>query len=124
MIVFSIVCLIVVLVPLAYLVIQLLASIRSSTTWAGNSQPYQYFCIAIAAHDEETVIGNTVQKLLKLDYPSDRFSVHIVGDHCTDRTAEFARRAGAMVYERTEGDRNGKASALAWLFHHILAYDY
>lgn len=121
MIVISVICLIIILIPWGYLVLQLLGSIRSPALGnIYNSTPVNYFCIAIAAHDEETVIQSTVQRLLKLDYPAELFSIHVVADHCSDGTAELARRAGAMVYERREGPRNGKASALSWLFQQIL----
>jgi cellulose synthase/poly-beta-1,6-N-acetylglucosamine synthase-like glycosyltransferase len=117
----SVICLVIVLVPWGYLVLQLLGSIRSPALGnIYNATPVNYFCIAIAAHDEETVIQSTVQRLLKLDYPAELFSIHVVADHCSDGTADLARRAGAMVYERREGPRNGKASALSWLFQQIL----
>lgn len=107
--------------PLVYLMLQLVASIRTSSFKNIHEQlPIHYFIIAIAAHNEEAVIANTVQRLLKLDYPSNLYSVHIVADHCSDRTAESARVAGAVVHERNEGPRSGKGSALSWLFERIL----
>jgi 1,2-diacylglycerol 3-beta-glucosyltransferase len=45
--------------------------------------------IIVPAHDEEVVIGHTIQTLLELDYA--RFCVIVVNDGSTDRTGERAR---------------------------------
>ncbi|MEW6404221.1 MAG: glycosyltransferase family 2 protein, partial [Chloroflexota bacterium] len=79
------------------------------------------FIIVIPAHDEAGVIGATVSRLLAIDYPAHLFSIHIIADHCSDNTAEVARRAGAVVHERNEGPRTGKGAALSWLFQRILS---
>lgn len=122
MLIFSMLGLFLMLLPLSYLLLQLIASIRESSLERLHDHiPSYSFAIAVPAHDEETVIANTVQRLLKLHYPSNLYSIHIVADHCSDRTAEFARRAGAVVHERNEGPRSGKGAALSWLFEHILA---
>jgi cellulose synthase/poly-beta-1,6-N-acetylglucosamine synthase-like glycosyltransferase len=121
MIFFSLIILSLVLLPLAYLMMQLIASIQTAPFENMHDQsPTHYFIIAIAAHNEEAVIANTVQQLLELDYPSSLYSVHVVADHCSDKTAESARHAGALVHERNEGHRSGKGSALSWLFQRIL----
>ncbi len=101
--------------------IQLIASVRTShlknlTAWT----PTYSFMVSIAAHNEEAVIANTVRRLLELNYPSNLYSIQIVADHCSDQTAELARRAGAIVHERNDGPRNGKGAALDWLFKRIL----
>jgi cellulose synthase/poly-beta-1,6-N-acetylglucosamine synthase-like glycosyltransferase len=76
--------------------------------------------IVVPAHNEANVIGSTVERLCRIDYPSHLFSIHVVADHCTDETAEVARLAGAIVHERKEGPRTGKGAALSWLFQKIL----
>jgi cellulose synthase/poly-beta-1,6-N-acetylglucosamine synthase-like glycosyltransferase len=108
--------------PLAYLVLLALASVRSagiSTT--GSGVPLRRFVIAIPAHNEASVIANTVRKLSTLNYPADSFAIQVVADHCSDNTADAARQAGAVVHERNEGPRNGKGAALSWLFERILS---
>lgn len=121
MLIFSILGFCLMLLPVGYLMLQLIASIRTSPLdkMHGRS-PSHSFAIAIPAHDEEAVIAKTVQRLFKLHYPAHLYSIHIVADHCSDRTAEFARRAGAVVHERNEGPRSGKGAALSWLFQRIL----
>jgi cellulose synthase/poly-beta-1,6-N-acetylglucosamine synthase-like glycosyltransferase len=121
MLIFSMLGLCLVLLPLGYLMLQLIASIRISPREKMHEHlPTHSFAIAVPAHDEEAVIANTVQRLFKLHYPSHLYTIHIVADHCSDRTAEFARRAGAVVHERNEGPRSGKGAALSWLFERIL----
>jgi cellulose synthase/poly-beta-1,6-N-acetylglucosamine synthase-like glycosyltransferase len=108
-------------VPAGYMFLLALASMWPRPQLPRVSPPRTRFIIAIPAHDEETVIARTVQRLLQLDYPRDLFRVHIVADHCSDRTAEFGRTAGAVVHERREEPRSGKGAALAWLFQRILS---
>ncbi len=109
------------LIPTLYLLGIALASVRPARPldWRAR-QPQTRFAIAIPAHNEETVIAGTVQRLMALDYPFDYFQIHIVADHCTDQTALLARQAGAVVHERNEGPRSGKGAALSWLFKRIL----
>jgi len=117
----SILLLAVLFVPFAYLLVMALASIRPAkpVQWQGRN-PQTNFAIAIPAHDEDAVIATTVNRLLALDYPGERFTIHIVADHCSDQTARLAREAGAVVHERDEGPRSGKGAALSWLFERIL----
>jgi cellulose synthase/poly-beta-1,6-N-acetylglucosamine synthase-like glycosyltransferase len=121
MTIISFIALFVSIFPLGYLLLLALASIRSaSSPLINNRRPLTRFIVAIPAHDEETVIGATVQRMKKLVYPTELFSVHIVADHCSDNTATIARQAGAFVHERNEGPRTGKGAALSWLFKRVL----
>jgi glycosyltransferase involved in cell wall biosynthesis len=72
------------------------------------------FLVLVPAHDEELIIGETVEALMSLDYPADRYTTVVIADNCSDRTAEVARQAGATVFERTEPDNRGKGRALNW----------
>jgi cellulose synthase/poly-beta-1,6-N-acetylglucosamine synthase-like glycosyltransferase len=76
--------------------------------------------IVLPAHNEASVIGATVGRLLTIEYPEHLYSIHIIADHCSDNTAQAARSAGAVVHERNEGPRTGKGAALSWLFQRIL----
>lgn len=106
--------------PVAYLYLLGLAAVRLRTTQP-NAAPRCRFAITIAAYDEETVIGRAVSNLRQQDYPPDLYDIYIVADHCSDETADRARRAGAICWERNEGLRGGKGAALAWLFEKVLA---
>lgn len=120
----SIVALIVVSVPVAYLVVLAVASAFPSPGPTLRREPTHRFVVAIPAHDEGSVIAATVRRLHQLDYPSELFDVHVVADHCSDLTAELARHAGAVVHERNDGPRTGKGAALSWLFSQVLRDDY
>jgi len=117
----SLILLIILFIPTVYIFLIALASTKPARQISFKERnPLTFFVIAIPAHDEETVIAATVQRLLALDYPKNQFSIHIVADHCTDLTAEKARLAGAVVHERNEGPRSGKGAALSWLFQRVL----
>ncbi len=52
----------------------------------------------IPAHNEESVIFDSVKELLeKQTYPKELYDVFVVAHNCTDKTAELARKAGAKV---------------------------
>lgn len=78
---------------------------------------YAFF---IAAHNEEAVIANLVKSIKDQDYPSELIDVFVVADACTDNTADEARRAGAIVYERNDLARKGKSWVMDYGFTRIL----
>ncbi len=75
--------------------------------------------IVIAARNEETVIGNLIDSIKKQDYPSDLLTIFVVADNCTDKTAEIARKNGAICYERFDDLYKTKGFALEYLFDRI-----
>ncbi len=75
--------------------------------------------ICIAARNEEAVIGNLIDSIHKQDYPSDLYTIFVVADNCTDKTAEIARSMGAIVYERFDEEHKTKGYALQFLFNQI-----
>ena len=75
--------------------------------------------IVIAARNEETVIGNLIDSIKKQDYPSDLLTIFVVADNCTDKTAEIARKNGAICYERFDDLHKTKGFALEYLFDRI-----
>jgi len=77
------------------------------------------FVIFVPAYNEATVIERSIEAMMAMDYPKDRYSVHVVADNCTDSTAALARSLGATVHERTDAERPGKGPALNWLFEQV-----
>ena len=77
------------------------------------------YAIVIAARNEEAVIGNLLDSIKKQDYPSDLITTFVVADNCTDKTAEIARKNGAVCYERFDNERKTKGFALQYLFERI-----
>jgi 1,2-diacylglycerol 3-beta-glucosyltransferase len=119
----SLIALLVCALPLGYLFLLALASVRPASPLKMRAHPSHRFVVAIPAHDEASVIEGTVRRLRTLDYPANLFSIHVVADHCSDNTAALARQAGAFVHERNDGPRIGKGAALSWLFQRILDDD-
>lgn len=86
-----------------------------------GGDPASRFAIVIPAHNEELLIGTMLSSLAQIDYPEDRYDVHIIADNCSDRTAEIARAAGVNVQVRTDVERRGKGYALSWAFNRLMA---
>jgi cellulose synthase/poly-beta-1,6-N-acetylglucosamine synthase-like glycosyltransferase len=78
------------------------------------------FAIVIPAHNEEALIGTMLSSLARIEYPADRFDVHIIADNCTDRTAEIASAAGVHVHTRTDREHRGKGYALSMAFNLLI----
>ena len=70
--------------------------------------------LLVPAHNEELLIDSCVRSLIALDYPPARFSVVVIADNCTDRTADLARAASARCLERHDVEHPGKPRAVAW----------
>lgn len=75
-----------------------------------------YFAILIPARNEESVIAETVGMLSRLNYPRHKFDILVIADNCTDRTAQAAASAGALVFERDDPAARSKAHAMKWFF--------
>ena len=84
---------------------------------AKKQHTYAFF---IAAHNEEAVIANLVKSIKDQDYPFELIDVFVVADACTDNTAQAAREAGAIVYERNDLSRKGKSWVMDYGFDRIL----
>lgn len=77
------------------------------------------FAVISAARNEEAVIKQFVDSVKNQNYPSGLVDIYIVADNCDDKTAETARNAGAVVFERFDKINIGKGYALDFLFQRI-----
>jgi cellulose synthase/poly-beta-1,6-N-acetylglucosamine synthase-like glycosyltransferase len=73
--------------------------------------------VFVAAHNEEAVIADCLEALLRVDYPPDRIRLMPVNDRSTDRTQEIidgfvARFPGRITPFHRTGGKPGKAAAL------------
>lgn len=84
-----------------------------------SSAPLHRFAVLICARNEEIVISELVQSLKEQDYPKELLDIYVLADNCTDQTAEAARRAGAIVFERHNTAQVGKGYALDFLLERI-----
>ena len=72
------------------------------------------FMAIIPAHNEAAVVANLVESLKKQDYPKELYDIYVIADNCTDNTAQIARDAGAIVFERFDDTKKTKGFALQW----------
>ncbi len=84
-----------------------------------KAKKYHRLAIVVAARNEEAVIGNLLESIRRQDYPAEYITTFVVADNCTDRTAQVARRHGAICYERFDSKRRTKGFALQFLFEQI-----
>ncbi len=81
------------------------------------------FAVLICARNEEEVVCELIKSIKKQTYDKKLIKIFVMADNCTDHTAEFARKAGAVVYERNDQELIGKGYALDMLLKNI-ARDY
>lgn len=77
------------------------------------------FAVLIAARNESNVIAQLISSIKGQSYPQDNLTIFVIADNCTDNTADIARNAGAIVYERFNKNQVGKGYALDFLFTKI-----
>ncbi len=104
-----------------YLVIALFGFYRKKEN--KDYTPKNKFALLIAAHNEEVVIGNLIESMLKLDYPKEMYDVFVIADNCTDNTAKIAKGYNVNVCERFVEDKRGKGYALEWMFDKLFKMD-
>ncbi|MDW8403173.1 glycosyltransferase family 2 protein [Chloroflexus sp.] len=103
----------------AYLLLLTIAAFFARRATPLRDQPATRFVIMIPAHNEERLLPDLLANLNQLDYPRELYSIHVVADNCTDRTAAVAKAHGAQVYERFDQTLRGKGYALEWLLQQI-----
>lgn len=81
------------------------------------------FMAIIPAHNEETVVADLIESLKKQDYPKELYDIYVIADNCTDKTAEVAKQAGAIVYQRFDETKKTKGFALNWFLKQKIEED-
>ena len=77
------------------------------------------FAILIAARNEEQTIAQLIDSIKKQCYSQELITTFVIAHNCTDRTAEIAREAGAIVYEYNNKKQRRKGFALNYLLQQI-----
>lgn len=72
------------------------------------------FMAIIPAHNEERVVANLIESLKNQTYDRNLYDIYVIADNCTDKTAQVAKKAGAIVYERFDQAHKTKGYALQW----------
>ncbi len=78
------------------------------------------YAVIIAARNESSVISQLINSIKKQKYPSSLIDIYVVADNCTDNTADVAKEAGAIVFERFNRQYVGKGYALDYVFKIIM----
>ena len=81
------------------------------------------FMAIIPAHNEEAVVANLVESLKNQTYNKELYDIYVIADNCTDNTAQAARDAGAIVYERFDEEKKTKGYALDWFLQQKIKED-
>ncbi len=81
------------------------------------------FMLIIPAHNEATVVRNLIESLKKQNYKKELYDIYVIADNCTDNTAQIAREAGAIVYERFDEARKTKGYAMQWFLNQKIEED-
>lgn len=79
--------------------------------------------VVIPAHNEEAVLGDTLDAVAALTSRGPGPDVVVIADNCTDATEAVARDRGARVLRRDDPDRPGKGPALDWALSHPDLHD-
>jgi cellulose synthase/poly-beta-1,6-N-acetylglucosamine synthase-like glycosyltransferase len=79
--------------------------------------PWPVITISLPAHNEEAVIGATIESLLALDYPADRLQILVISDASTDATDQvvsgFASRGVELHRMASRAGKTGAENASA-----------
>lgn len=83
------------------------------------------FGIVVPAHNEELLLARLLKSLNSQSYPREKFTVIVIADNCTDKTAQICLDCRAIVWERSDVLRRGKGHAIRFALEKIdlSAYD-
>lgn len=106
----SLILVFLIMVPVIVFTLEILFSLLPQRKYQVRNQETPSFVILIPAHNE----SGTIQKTLANIIPqlSERDSILVVADNCTDDTAVVADEYGVKVIERTHSTERGKGYAL------------
>lgn len=78
-----------------------------------------FFTILIPAHDEESVIEDTILSLKALTYPKKDYQIVVIADNCSDNTATIAKKNKVKVVERFDESKKSKGYALEYAMDNL-----
>ncbi len=102
-----------------YQILYMLYVLRKGMVKFPEAKVNHRYAFVIAAHNEEPVIANLVRSILTQEYDG-LVDCYVIADNCTDATAEVARAAGAVAWERNDLVRKGKSWALDYAFARLI----
>lgn len=96
--------------PILVIFIECMASLFPLSYQVDTDNANLTYNVLIPAHNEATVIANTLKSLLPQVIKPEQ--IVLVADNCTDATGEIARQFGVTVLERENLEQRGKGYAL------------
>lgn len=121
----SIIFTVLVIIMLAYLIRHYIFTMvalyyrHKQLSYTSHNMTYQPTAsVLIPAHNEEKVIGRTLQRMTELTYPKGKFQIITIDDASTDRTSEivdkFAEKYDSIkvIHRNREDGGKGKSAAL------------
>lgn len=109
----------------AYKAIFFVVGLFKKKTFPSTENKHKY-AICVAARNEEKVIENLLESILKQDYPLESLSVFVLAHNCTDKTAQTVRafneknpQLDLHVYKYDNDKERTKGYALKYLFERI-----
>ena len=106
-----------VLLPAAVLFAEVLLAVTHRDEMLMKEGKRGRIAVVMPAHDEASIIGETLHSILPQLTVSDRLLV--VEDNCSDDTAIIAAAEGADVIVRTDPTKRGKSYALDFAIRHL-----
>jgi len=103
--------------PILVLFIECIASLFPTSHQVNTNNSNPSYNILIPAHNEATVIRNTLQNLLPQVVNSQQ--IVVVADNCTDETGAIARQLGVTVLDRENAEQRGKGYALDYGLNYL-----
>lgn len=104
--------------PLQYAFLFILGMCCKPKKYPSRDEKLRYGMV-VAARNEEKVIDGLIDSIRKSDYPQDKLTIFVMAHNCTDRTAEIARKCGAVVFEYNNPNEKTKGYALKKAFELI-----
>ena len=88
------------------------------------AKSFHRFAVLIPAHNEEKVVGNLLESLIKQNYPQNYFDIYVSCDNCQDKTAEIAKSYNVNVLEKHDTLHIGKTGNVQWALREIPLENY
>ncbi len=107
-------------IPSFFLIIELILGQLPKSSQIKQPEKRKPCAILIPAHNEESVIENTLEKIKAEVQVEDR--ILVVADNCSDQTAEIVRNSSVDVIERQSSEKRGKGYALDYGIQYLLSH--
>lgn len=86
-----------------------------------ETENFHKYIIVTFARNEENVIKQLATSINNLNYPKDKYEMHILCDNCTDNTPLYAQNEGFKVFIRNDEKLVGKSHAMDYYFKKVMA---